>query len=80
MRRRQADGHRSEVGDEGGDDVAVLGATKRPPKLQETREFEECVSSSSKRGALDHKFIPGQGQVPRFAIYFIDLIVSSFHC
>ena len=56
-RRRQTDGHRAKVGDEGGDGVAVLRAAKRPPKLQETREFEKSVSSPSKRSALNHKLI-----------------------
>ena len=63
-RRRQMDGHRSKVGDEGGDGVVVLGAAKRPPKLQEIREFEDCVSSSSKRSALDHKLIADRPEGP----------------
>ena len=59
------DGHRAKVGDEGGDGVAVLRAAKRPPKLQVTRQFEESVSSPSKRNTLDHKLIANRRKGPR---------------
>ena len=60
-RRRQrgshAERHRAEIGEEGGDGVPVLGAGKRPPKLQVATQFEDCVSRTSERHLLNNKLI-----------------------
>ena len=37
---------------------------KRPPKLQETREFVESVSSAAEGGMLDHKLIANDPKSP----------------
>ena len=56
-RRRQAESHRAEVGNDGVDGVPVLVTAKRPPELQITTHFEYNVSGTSKRHSLDDKLI-----------------------
>ena len=56
-RRRQAKIHRTKINNDGVDGVPVLGAAKRPPKLQVTTHFKDGVSSTSKRHLLDDKLI-----------------------
>ena len=63
-RRRQSNSHQAKVGNEGGEGIPVLCAAKRPPKLQVIRQFEESLSSPSKRNALDHKFIVDRPEGP----------------
>ena len=54
-----------EVGDEGGDGIPILRAAKRSPELQETRQFEESVSGTSERDALNYKPIADRPEGPR---------------
>ena len=45
------------VGEEGVDDVPILRAAKRPPKLQVPTHFKNGVSSATKRNFLDDELI-----------------------
>ena len=57
QRGSQAERHRAEIGEEGGDDVPVLGTAKRPPKLEVATQFKDCVSRTTKGHLLNNKLI-----------------------
>ena len=61
---RQAEGHRSKVGEEVVDDVPILGAAKRPPELQVSTHFKDGVSSTSKGDLLNDKLITNGRERP----------------
>ena len=63
-RRSQAEGQRTKVGEESVDGIPVRRAAKRPPELQVTTHFEDCVSRTSKRHLLNDKLIANRPQRP----------------
>ena len=63
-RRRQAEGQRTEVGEESVDGVPVLRAAKRPPELQVTTHFKDGVSRTPKGHLLNDKLIANRPQGP----------------
>ena len=63
-RRRQAEGQRTEVGEESVDGVPVRRAAKRPPELQVTTHFKDGVSRTPKGHLLNDKLIANRPQGP----------------